>query len=55
MSRIDIADYLGLTKETVSRMLSLLRDRRLIRLVRQDRVEILDREGLKAIAAGFGE
>lgn len=55
MSRIDIADYLGLTKETVSRMLSLLRDRRLIRLVRQDRVEVLDREGLKAIAAGFGE
>ncbi len=55
MSRIDIADYLGLTKETVSRMLSLLRDRRLIRLVKQDRIEILDLSGLREIADGFGE
>ncbi|NJO38281.1 MAG: helix-turn-helix domain-containing protein, partial [Rhizobiales bacterium] len=46
MSRLDIADYLGLTKETVSRMLAVLRGKRLIRLESQDRVEVLDRGGL---------
>jgi CRP/FNR family transcriptional regulator, anaerobic regulatory protein len=55
MSRLDIADYLGLTKETVSRMLALLRNRRLIRLETQDRVEVLNREGLAEMAEGFGE
>lgn len=55
MNRLDIADYLGLTKETVSRMLALLRDRRLIRLEAQDRVEVLDRTGLEEMAAGYGE
>ena len=55
MNRLDIADYLGLTKETVSRMLAELRDRKLIRLARQDRVEILDRAGLQEMAQGFGE
>lgn len=52
MSRIDIADYLGLTKETVSRMLAHLRSRGLIRLQSQNRVEVLDREGLRAVAEG---
>ena len=52
MSRIDIADYLGLTKETVSRMLAHLRSRSLIRLQAQDRVEILDRDGLRSMALG---
>lgn len=55
MSRLDIADYLGLTKETVSRMLAHLRNRKLIRLMSQDRVEILDRAGLREMAEGFGE
>lgn len=55
MSRIDIADYLGLTKETVSRMIAHLRDRRFIRLANQDRVEILDRDGMTELAAGFGD
>lgn len=55
MSRLDIADYLGLTKETVSRMLAHLRDRKLIRLASQDRIEILDRDGLKEMAEGFRE
>lgn len=55
MSRLDIADYLGLTKETVSRMIANLRDSRLIRLASQDRVELLDREGLEELAAGFGQ
>ncbi len=54
MSRLDIADYLGLTKETVSRMLAELRNRGLIRLAAQDRVEILDRDGLAEMAEGFG-
>lgn len=54
MSRLDIADYLGLTKETVSRMLAHLRDRKMIRLASQDRIEILDRDGLKEMAEGFG-
>lgn len=52
MSRSDIADYLGLTKETVSRMLSELRSRALIRLEAQNRIELLDRDGLAALAAG---
>lgn len=55
MNRLDIADYLGLTKETVSRMIAQLRDKRLIRLASQNRVEILDREGMSDLAAGFGD
>jgi CRP/FNR family transcriptional regulator len=52
MSRSDIADYLGLTKETVSRVLSDLKGSRVIRLQAIDRVEILERPRLKQIAAG---
>lgn len=52
MGRGDIADYLGLTKETVSRVLADLKSARVIRLQAIDRVEILDRRQLKAIAAG---
>ena len=52
MSRIDIADYLGLTKETVSRMLAQLRSHGLIRLQTQNCIEVLDRHGLKAMAQG---
>lgn len=55
MSRLDIADYLGLTKETVSRMIAQLRDRKLIRLASQDNIELLDRDGLEEMAAGFGD
>ena len=47
MSRSDIADYLGLTKETVSREISALRRDRVIRLQALDRVEILDRPALE--------
>ncbi|MGC2775242.1 MAG: helix-turn-helix domain-containing protein [Bradyrhizobium sp.] len=48
MSRRDIADYLGLTLETVSRALSTLRDDRMLRFEGQTqrRVVLLDREGL---------
>ena len=55
MSRVDIADYLGLTKETVSRMLAHLRGRGIIRLQAQNRVEILNRDGLTATAQGQTE
>jgi CRP/FNR family transcriptional regulator, anaerobic regulatory protein len=52
MSRSDIADYLGLTKETVSRVLALFKQQRLIRLDAIDRIEILDRAGLENVAEG---
>jgi CRP/FNR family transcriptional regulator len=52
MSRTDIADYLGITKETVSRALSLFKSQRLIRLETLNRIEILDAEGLKDVADG---
>lgn len=50
MSRSDIADYLGLTKETVSRVFSALRRDRLIRLQSTDEVEILRLAGLEHLA-----
>jgi CRP/FNR family transcriptional regulator len=52
MGRSDIADYLGLTKETVSRVLGQLRDLRMIRLIRLDRIRILDRERMSLVAEG---
>ncbi len=55
MSRLEIADYLGLTKETVSRIFAELKRRRLIRLAALTRVELLDRPGLAEVAEGFGE
>lgn len=52
MSRSDIADYLGLTKETISRILGELKNARIVRLQAIDRIEILDAKRLKQIAAG---
>jgi CRP/FNR family transcriptional regulator, anaerobic regulatory protein len=49
MSRSDIADYLGLTKETVSRVLSAFRRDRVIRLRAVDEVEIVDRDALEIL------
>ena len=54
MSRLDIADYLGLTKETVSRVLASLKSRRIVRLDALARVEVIDRRGLAEIAGGHG-
>lgn len=50
MNRADVADYLGLTKETVSRLLSAMRRDRLIRLQALDRIEILDLDRLAQLA-----
>jgi CRP-like cAMP-binding protein len=46
MSRKDMADYLGLTAETVSRLLTRLESDRLIRRISPQRIEIADQSGL---------
>lgn len=52
MSRADIADYLGLTKETVSRVFGQLRNSLIIRLETLTCVQVLNRNALKALANG---
>lgn len=52
MGRTDIADYLGLTIETVSRTFTKLRSAGLIRLVDTHTVEILEPTRLADLAAG---
>jgi CRP/FNR family nitrogen fixation transcriptional regulator len=47
MSRYDIADYLALSVETVSRTLTALRRRRVIALPGARRVSIMDRGRLE--------
>jgi CRP/FNR family transcriptional regulator len=54
MTRVDIADYLGLTKETVSRSFTALREAGLIALIPGDRVELLRRVRLEQLARGEG-
>src|SRR6516165_4751224 len=49
MSRNDIADYLGLTIETVCRTLSLFKRDRVIAIPNPHRIELLDRDALEAI------
>jgi len=51
MQRQDIADYLGLTIETVSRTFTHMKDRGLIALPTTRRVEILNPELLERLAA----
>jgi CRP/FNR family nitrogen fixation transcriptional regulator len=51
MPRHDIADYLGLTLETVSRMFAELKDMGQIRLESARRVHLLSMDKLKAMAA----
>lgn len=55
MGRGDIADYLGLTVETVSRTFTRLRNDGLIALPSAHSVEILDAEQLEDLATGAGE
>jgi CRP/FNR family nitrogen fixation transcriptional regulator len=49
MSRTDIADYLGLTIETVCRVLSALKRDGVIGIPTPHRIELCDRDGLEAI------
>lgn len=51
MSRSDIADYLGLTVETVARSFTKLREKRIIRLAGKSQriVRLLDRDALVAL------
>ena len=50
MSRIDIADFLGLKKETVSRSFTQLEQQGLIERLGSDRVRVLDLGGLRELA-----
>ena len=52
MARLDIADHLGLTIETVSRVLTQLKGDRLIQIPNTSQVVILDRAGLASLAEG---
>lgn len=51
MRRQDIADYLGLTIETVSRMLTQLQNAGVVRICNTRRLEVLDAEALEFLAA----
>jgi CRP/FNR family nitrogen fixation transcriptional regulator len=51
MSRLDIADYLGLTIETVSRTLTLLENAATIELPSKRRVRLADRAALSRLNA----
>jgi CRP/FNR family transcriptional regulator len=50
MSRAQIADYLGLTVETVSRAIGKLKNRNVIGLMGSDEVVVLDNDRLRQIA-----
>jgi CRP-like cAMP-binding protein len=50
MSRLDIADYLGLTIETVCRVLSAFKRAGVIGIPTPHRIELRDREALEALA-----
>lgn len=52
MTRAEIADYLGLTIETVSRNITRLRTSGLIRLENKNQVQILDMDQLEELAEG---
>lgn len=51
MQRNDIADYLGITFETVSRILRFLKDQHIVRLKAVNEIEILDHEALLDMCA----
>jgi CRP/FNR family transcriptional regulator, anaerobic regulatory protein len=52
MNRADVADYLGLTVETVSRLLTQMRNDRVIDLPTPNHVLFVKREALEAISSG---
>lgn len=53
MSRADIADYLGLTTETVSRTITGLRANGAIELLASDRISLADFAALRDLAEGI--
>jgi CRP/FNR family transcriptional regulator len=55
MTRADIADFLGLTLETVSRSFTAFRKRGWVREPEHQRVELLDLAALSALAEGTNE
>jgi CRP/FNR family transcriptional regulator len=55
MTRGDMADYLGLTIETVSRTLTKMRQDGLIAIPSPTQIEISDRNRLEVLAAGEGD
>jgi CRP/FNR family transcriptional regulator len=52
MTRTDIADYLGLRIETVSREISALKAKQMIRLTGVHSVQLLNKSALEALAEG---
>lgn len=52
MNRGDIADYLGMTVETVSRVLTYLRRRRIIQIENVNRIVFLRRDALEDLSLG---
>jgi CRP/FNR family transcriptional regulator len=53
MPRTDIADYLGLTHETVSRIFTDFRKRGLIDMAGHRNIRLLNRDALRALAEGI--
>jgi CRP/FNR family transcriptional regulator, nitrogen fixation regulation protein len=53
MSRYDIADYLAMAVETVSRALTVLRERQVIALHGTRRLSICDRQALESVMEGL--
>jgi CRP/FNR family transcriptional regulator len=54
MSREEIGNYLGLTIESISRLLSRFKKQGLLRVSNRE-IEVIDAERLKALAAGTGK
>lgn len=52
LKRIDIADYMGLRPETLSRAFATLKKHKLIDCDGSDQIEILDEKSLRQIASG---
>jgi CRP/FNR family transcriptional regulator len=53
MTREDLGDYLGLTTETVSRTMTQLKTKGVIRLENDNHVRLIDMEKIIEMAEGF--